>query len=121
MAPVLSISTSELPIASEITPSGPGRGKLTYMTLLAVEKTQLERLTRHDRDERIREDPSWCMLVPFAHLDLKGIEEAERKVRRAHPILFRVAGSILFVRDPFEWTRTRLVRWRMGYRGKRPP
>jgi hypothetical protein len=46
---------------------------------------------------------------PFAHLGHKGIEEAERKDRRAHPSLFRVAELIAFMRDPIEWIRTRGV------------
>ncbi len=35
-------------------------------------------------------------LDPFAHLNLKQIEEAERKARAAQPILFRLAELVVF-------------------------
>lgn len=57
---------------------------------------------------------------PFAHLDLKGTELAERKARTAHPFLFRLAELIVFVRDPIRWIRVRIELRRMGYRGKGP-
>lgn len=53
---------------------------------------------------------------PVAHMDLAGIEAAERKARKAHPILFRVAEFIPFVRDPVRWIRARIVLRRAGYR-----
>jgi hypothetical protein len=58
---------------------------------------------------------------PFAPLDVRGIEAAERNARRAHPILFRVAEFIVFVRDPVAWIRARIVLRRAGYRGKAEP
>jgi len=55
---------------------------------------------------------------PFAHLDLRGIEQAERNARAAHPILFRVAELVVFVRDPVRWIRGWRPRRAIGYDGR---
>ena len=50
---------------------------------------------------------------PFAHLNYEQIQAAEKKYRRLHPILWRVAEFVVFVRDPRKWVRN----WRV-YVGK---
>ena len=56
---------------------------------------------------------------PFAHLTtVSQIEEAERKARRAHPILWWVAEAVIFVRDPVAWVRHLRARRRVGYDGR---
>ena len=42
---------------------------------------------------------------PFAYLDLEQIQEAERKHQAAHPVLWWVAESIVFVSNPRKWGR----------------
>jgi hypothetical protein len=55
---------------------------------------------------------------PFAHLDLDQIRAAERKYRANHPILWRVAEFVVFVRGPWKWVRGAYRRRRLGYRNR---
>ena len=38
------------------------------------------------------------MQDPFAHLNLEQIQAAERKYRAQHPVLWRVAEVVMFIR-----------------------
>jgi len=58
------------------------------------------------------------MLDPFAHLGLEQIQAAEKKARAAHPILWRVAEFVVFVRNPWKGVRGWYRRRRIGYRSR---
>ena len=42
---------------------------------------------------------------PFSHLNLEQIQKAESKYRAQHPVLWRVAEFVIFVRGPWKWVR----------------
>ena len=42
---------------------------------------------------------------PFAHLNLEQTDEAERRARVAHSVLWCVAEAIVFLKDPPEAVR----------------
>jgi hypothetical protein len=53
---------------------------------------------------------------PFAHLILDQIQAAEKKYRAQHPILWRVAEFVVFVRGPWKWVRGWRRRKAIGFR-----
>ena len=53
---------------------------------------------------------------PFSHLNLEQIQVAEKKYRAAHPILWRVAEFVMFVRSPWRTARGWWRRRKVGYR-----
>ena len=66
-------------------------------------------------------DAPLAPLAHLAHLDLRGIEQAEQKARPAHPILFRVAELVVFVRDPVRWIQAWRSQAMIGCDGKPRP
>ena len=52
---------------------------------------------------------------PFAHLNFKQIQAAERKYRARHPLLWRVAESVVFIRNPMKAIRSRRRSQKIGY------
>ena len=52
---------------------------------------------------------------PFAHLKLEQIQEAEKKYRAQHPILWWVAEFVVFARNPAQWVRGWWRRRAIGY------
>jgi hypothetical protein len=55
------------------------------------------------------------MQDPFAHLNLKQIQVAEKKYRAQHPFLWRVAEFVVFVRNPWAWVQGWWRRRLIGY------
>ena len=52
---------------------------------------------------------------PFAHLNYEQIQAAEKKAKKAHPVLWWVAEFVVFVRGPTKWVRGWLKRRALGY------
>jgi hypothetical protein len=55
------------------------------------------------------------MQDPFAHLNYEQIQAAEKKYRKLHPVLWRVAEFVVFVRDPLKAIRSWRRRRKIGY------
>jgi hypothetical protein len=47
---------------------------------------------------------------PFAHLNYEQIQIAVRKAKIAHPVMWRVAEFVVFVRGSSKWVRSWLTR-----------
>ena len=45
------------------------------------------------------------MQDPFARLNLEEIQAAEKKYRAQHPVLWRMAEVVMFIREPLRYMR----------------
>lgn len=53
---------------------------------------------------------------PYAHLQtVEQVERVERQLRAAHPLLWRVAELVAFVRNPIQYLSVRVYLYRRGY------